>query len=67
LLFGLFLEKKDGLKQLKWIKKLNLANLKKEVEKLNELTILGAFSVRTLFLLLFDYLIQNIKILRSET
>jgi len=67
LLFGLFLGNLDELKQFKWIENLNPDQLNIEVHKFKELTIEAAFLVRSLFFLLFGYLIQINEILNTNT
>lgn len=67
LLFGLFLGNLDELKQFKWIENLNPDQLNIEVNKFKELTIEAAFLVRSLFFLLFGYLIQLNEILNTNT
>jgi len=67
MLFGLFLGNVDELRQFKWIEKFKPNELNKEVLKLKELTIEGAFLVRALFFLLFGYLIQSSEIFNTDT
>jgi cell volume regulation protein A len=67
LLFGLFLGNLDELKHIKFIQRLQPEILNKEVHKFKELTIEIAFLVRSLFFLLFGYLIQTSELFNSET
>lgn len=67
LFFGLFIGNLDELKRFKWIEKFRPDELDKEVKKFKELTIEGAFLIRTLFFLLFGYLIETSEILNTET
>jgi len=67
MLFGLFLGNLDELKYFKWIKKLQPAELSREVHKLKELTIEITFLVRALFFLLFGYLIETSEILNIDS
>ncbi|MBK7129438.1 MAG: cation:proton antiporter [Crocinitomicaceae bacterium] len=67
LLFGLFIGNLDELKQFKWIKRLDPAELNKEVKRFKELTGEATFLVRALFFLLFGYLIETAEILNMET
>jgi cell volume regulation protein A len=67
LLFGLFLGNLDELKSNKFIQKLQPAILNKEVHKFKELTTEIAFLVRTLFFLLFGYLIETDELLNTDT
>lgn len=66
-IFGLFMGNLDELKQFKWIEKLKPEELNAEVNKFKELTIEAAFLVRSLFFLLFGYLIQTKEILNMDT
>jgi cell volume regulation protein A len=67
LLFGLFLGNLDELKHLKFIGRLKPDILNREVHKLKELTIEGAFLIRALFFLLFGFLIETKEILNVST
>src|SRR5688572_13986950 len=53
--FGLFIGNLDELKNVSWIQKLKPEELNKEVEKLKDLTIEGAFLIRSIFFILFGY------------
>lgn len=67
LLFGLFLGNLDEIKHNKFIQKLQPEILNKEVHKFKELTMEIAFLVRSLFFLLFGYLIKTEELFNSET
>lgn len=67
LLFGLFLGNLDEIKENKFIQKLKPETLKIEVLKFKELTTEIAFLIRSLFFLLFGYLIQTSELLNSKT
>ncbi len=67
MLFGLFLGNLDELKGFKWTKNIDLENLKNEVSRFKEIVVEGAFLIRTLFFLLFGYLIETSEILNTET
>jgi hypothetical protein len=67
LLFGLFLGNLDELKNFKWINKLRPQELNKEVHKLKEIIAEATFLVRTLFFLLFGYLMETSEILNTDT
>ena len=67
LLFGLFLGNLDELKRFKWIQKLKPDDLNGEVFKFKELIIEGTFLIRSLFFLLFGYLIETAEIVNSQT
>lgn len=67
LLFGLFLGNLDEIKHHKIIQRLKPDILNGEVHKFKELTSEIAFLVRSLFFLLFGYLIQASEIMNVET
>jgi|APGre2960657404_1045060.scaffolds.fasta_scaffold06032_5 cell volume regulation protein A len=66
LIFGLFLGNLDELKKFRWINKLKPDELNVEVHKFKELITEGTFMVRTVFFLLFGYLIETAEILNSD-
>jgi potassium/hydrogen antiporter len=67
LLFGLFLGNLDEIKHNKFILKLKPEILNREVHKFKELTIELAFLIRSLFFLVFGYLIQTAELLNTST
>lgn len=67
LFFGLFIGNLAGLKRFNWSDQFNLDELINEVKKLKELTAEGTFLVRTLFFLLFGYLIETSEVLNLDT
>lgn len=67
LLFGLFLGNLDEMKQNKFIQRLNPDILNKEVHKFKELITEIAFLIRSLFFLLFGYLIKTSELLNTDT
>ncbi len=67
LVFGLFIGNLEELKIFKWIERFQPETLYKEVQKFKELTIEGAFLIRSLFFLLFGYLIETKEILDPES
>lgn len=67
LLFGIFLGNLDELKNNKYIQKLKPEILNKEVHKFKELVTEAAFLVRSLFFLLFGFLIQTKEILNPSS
>lgn len=67
LLFGLFLGNLDEIKHNKFIQKLRPEILNREVHKFKELITEIAFLIRSLFFLLFGYLIQVSELLNGET
>lgn len=67
LLFGLFLGNLDEIKHNKFIQRLQPDILNKEVHKFKELTTEIAFLIRSLFFLLFGFLIKVNELLNSAT
>ncbi|MFN8281573.1 MAG: cation:proton antiporter [Chitinophagales bacterium] len=67
LVFGLFLGNLDELRHVKWIEKLKPAELDLEVHKFKELTTEATFLVRSVFFLLFGYLIKTNELLNTDT
>lgn len=67
LLFGLFLGNLDEFKSNKWIRMLRAKQLDKEVKKFTEITTEVTFLIRSLFFLLFGYLIETQELLNPAT
>lgn len=67
LIFGLFLGNLDELKRFAWINKLKPDTLNIEVHKFKDLITEGTFLVRTVFFLLFGYLIETSEVLNAGT
>jgi len=67
LLFGLFLGNLDEFRNNKYIHKLQLGILDDEVHKFKDLTIEITFLIRSLFFLLFGYLIETSELLNTDT
>jgi len=67
LLFGLFLGNLDELKKFRWFRKVKPDELDKEKHKFKELTIEAAFMIRSLFFLLFGYMIETKDMIKVET
>jgi hypothetical protein len=67
LVFGLFIGNLDELKIFKFIDRFQPETLNLEVRKFKELTIEGAFLIRSLFFLLFGYLLETNEILNLES
>jgi len=67
LIFGLFLGNLDELKKYKWINRVKPAGLNEEVHKFKELVIEATFLIRTVFFILFGYLIEASEILNTAT
>lgn len=67
LFFGLFMGNLDELKRFKFIENLKPEILNKEVHKFRELTTEFTFLIRTLFFLLFGFLIETNELLNPKT
>lgn len=67
MLFGLFMGNFDELERFKIIQKLKPRALDKEVHKFKELIVEAAFLVRSLFFLLFGFLMKTEDILNPHT
>lgn len=67
LLFGLFLGNLDELRNFKIIQQFHSVDFDREVHKFRELTTEIAFLIRSLFFLLFGFLIETAEILNTET
>ncbi|MCK9322300.1 MAG: hypothetical protein PHP52_09715 [Bacteroidales bacterium] len=67
LIFGLFIGNLGRLQKINIIKKLNPEILLKEVDKFSELLKEGAFLIRTLFFLIFGFLIETSELLNPST
>jgi len=67
LFFGLFMGNLDELKRFKFIENLKPEILNKEVHKFGELITEFTFLIRTLFFLLFGFLIETNELLNPKT
>ncbi|KIX22621.1 sodium:proton antiporter [Flavobacterium sp. 316] len=67
MLFGIIMGNFDELERFKWVKYLKPRSLDKEVHKFKELTVEAAFLVRSLFFLLFGFLMKTEDILNPHT
>jgi hypothetical protein len=70
LIFGLFLRNIEALQRLRyfgWIERLNLESLRGEIVRLKDLVSESSFLIRSLFFLLFGYLIDNGSLLNPAT
>jgi Kef-type K+ transport system membrane component KefB len=67
LLFGLFIGNLNQLKQSVIVKKLHTKSFKREIKKFKELTMELTFLIRTLFFLVFGFLIETNELINSET
>lgn len=66
-IFGLFLGNIGKLEKMKFTSKFNPLNLHSEVHKFKELVTEGAFLIRSMFFLIFGFLIETREILNGET
>lgn len=67
MLFGLFIGNLDELRRFAWIDKFKPDELNKEVHKFKENIAEFAFIIRSLFFLLFGFLINTADILNTQT
>lgn len=67
MVFGLFLGNFESFKRYPWIEKLRPEKLDREVKKFKEITIEATFLVRSLFFLLFGFLIDPKEIINTQT
>ncbi len=67
LLFGLAIGNLDELKHKKWIQIFKPEELDKEVHKFKEITVEGAFLIRSLFFILFGFLLETSEIFNPKT
>lgn len=67
LIFGIFIGNFDYFYRFEFIKKLKTDNFNEEIKKFHDLTIEGAFLIRTLFFILFGFLIQTNELLNRDT
>jgi potassium/hydrogen antiporter len=67
LIFGLFLANFSKIGNNKWIKKLKPEALEKEVTRFKDITTEMSFIIRSLFFLLFGYLMETVDILNTDT
>lgn len=67
LLFGLLLSNFDKLRRNRLIAKLGNLSIKQEIHKFKEFTTEVAFLIRSLFFILFGFLINTSELINSET
>jgi cell volume regulation protein A len=67
LIFGLFIGNLDLLKRFRWIQRFNPEELEEEADRLKDLVIEASFLIRSLFFLLFGYLIETADLLDGST
>jgi Kef-type K+ transport system membrane component KefB len=67
LLFGLFLGNLDELKRFSWIRRFHPEKLNEEVHRFKYLTLEATFLIRSVFFILFGYLLDTEEILNPDT
>lgn len=67
MIFGMFAGNLDELKKSKWLRKFNPEILDKEVHKLRELNTEATFLIRSLFFLMFGFLIKTEEVINLKT
>lgn len=67
LVFGLFLGNLDEIKHYTWMEKFRPVKLDKEVSKFKEISFETSFLIRTLFFILFGFLMNMSEILDTKT
>lgn len=67
MIFGLSIGNIDKLKDYKWLRHFKPEKLKKEVLQFREIVVEATFLIRTMFFLLFGFLIKTNEILNPET
>lgn len=67
LLFGIILGNLDELKNIKWINKAQPEKLNTEVMKFKEIVMEGTFLIRTIFFLLFGFMMNTAEIINEES
>lgn len=67
MLFGLFLGNLDEIRKFKWFNKINAQELDNEVSKFKGLVSEATFLTKTLFFLLFGYLIETAELFNPQS
>lgn len=67
LIFGLFLGNIDGFRHYKFVQKYHSVNFSKDIHKFKEITTELAFLIRSLFFMLFGFLLDIADVLNSGT
>lgn len=67
MLFGLFLGNFDEIKKLKWMRKFSHSDLQEETSKFQEMVVEGAFLIRSVFFILFGFLIETSDLLNVDS
>lgn len=66
LLFGIFIGNMEQIKKIKYFAKIQTETLNREVDKFKELTIEFTFLIRTLFFILFGFIIKTSELLNVK-
>ena len=67
MLFGIFLANLKQLYKVKWVKVFHIESLKKEYVRFKEIVGEGSFLIRTLFFLLFGFMIETEELLNTQS
>lgn len=67
LIFGLFLRNLHLLPKWGWVRRLDPESMKKEIHQLHEMTAEVAFLIRSMFFILFGFLIKTEELLNPDT
>ncbi len=67
LLFGIFMGNLDQIKKIKYLDKIQSETLNREVDKFKELTVEFTFLIRTLFFILFGFMIKTSELLNVKS
>lgn len=67
LILGLSLGNLDELRRFKWLKIFHTEELDTEIKKFKELTVEATFLIRTMFFILFGYLIETKDLMNLDT
>lgn len=67
LLFGIFLANLNQLHKVKWVKVFHIESLKKEFVRFKEIVGEASFLIRTLFFLLFGFMIETEELLNTQS
>lgn len=67
LLFGIFLANLNQLHKVKWVKVFHIESLKKEFVRFKEIVGEASFLIRTLFFLLFGFMIETEELINTQS
>ena len=67
IIFGLLLGNVRELSKIKFFRKINYLEIETQVVKLHEISVEAAFLIRSLFFLLFSFLMDTLEILNPDT